>query len=108
PDRLRTGVPASVVIGQPNFTSGVKALNASGLNQPGALFFAAAPPRLFLSDGLNSRILVFNAERSALRNGSAAVGVIGQPDFTTAQPLRTRSGIDGPDGLTYESKQERL
>jgi DNA-binding beta-propeller fold protein YncE len=108
PDQLRTGMPASVVIGQPNFTSGTKTLNASGLNQPGALFYDAQHQRLFVSDGLNNRILVFNTERSALRNGGAAVGVIGQPDFTTANPLRTRSGIDGPDGLTYDSKTDRL
>ncbi|MBI4473952.1 MAG: hypothetical protein HY646_14890, partial [Acidobacteria bacterium] len=108
PDKLRTGMPASAVIGQPDFTSGAKNLTASGLNQPGALLYDGKHHRLFVSDGLNNRVLVFNAQPSALKSGAAAIGVIGQPDFTTARQLRTRSGIDGPDGLAYDFKTDRL
>jgi len=108
PSRLRTGMSAAVVIGQSDFTSGIRGLSASAFNQPAALLFDTKHQRLFVADGGNNRILVFNADLSVLKNGAVAIAVIGQPNFRTNTPLRSRNGIDGPDGLAYDYAADRL
>jgi DNA-binding beta-propeller fold protein YncE len=108
PGQLRTGMSASLVIGQPDFTSGERGLDATGLSQPAALRYDSEHHRLFVADGGNNRVLVFDARPQVLNDGAAAITVIGQPDLTTSTPLRTRSGIDGPDGLAYDYRNDRL
>ena len=108
PGELRTGVPASVVIGQPDFTSGERGLSAAGFRQPAALLYDAKHHRLFVADGGNNRVLVFDARPEPLANGAAAIAVIGQPDFSSADRLRSRAGLDGPDGLAYDTELDRL
>ncbi len=108
PDQLRTGMPASVVIGQPDFTSGERGLSATSFRQPAALLYDVKHHRLFVADGGNNRVLVFDARPEQLASGAAAVAVIGQPDFTSADRLRSRAGIDEPDGLAYDTELDRL
>ena len=108
PSRLRTGMPASVVIGQPDFTTGIRGLSATGFSQPAALLYDTKHHRLFAADGGNNRVLVFDVRPAVLKNGAAAIAVIGQPDLTTSIPLRGRNGIDGPDGLAYDYGADRL
>ena len=108
PDQLRTGMPASVVIGQPGFTTGERGLSATELSQPAALLYESQHERLFVSDGNNNRVLVFDASPAELRSGAAAMAVVGQPDFTSRDGGRSRSAIDGPDGLAYDDVNDRL
>ena len=108
PGRLRTGMPASLVIGQPDFTTGERGLDAAGLSQPAALRYDSKHHRLFVADGGNNRVLVVDARPPVMQNGASAIAVVGQPDFTTRTPLRTRNGIDGPDGLAYDYAADRL
>ena len=108
PGETRTGMPASVVIGQADFTTGERNVSATGLSQPAALLYDSEHHRLFVADGGNNRVLVFDARPDVLSNGPAAIAVVGQPDFETRDPLRTRSGIDGPDGLAYDYANDRL
>ena len=101
-------MPASLVIGQPDFTTGERGLDAAGLSQPAALRYDSQHHRLFVADGGNNRVLVFDARPQVIENGASAITVVGQPDFTTRTPLRTRNGIDGPDGLAYDYASDRL
>jgi DNA-binding beta-propeller fold protein YncE len=108
PGRLRTGMPAAFVIGQSDFTTGERRLDAGGLSQPAALRYDSKNHRLFVADGGNNRVLVFDARPEVMENGASAIAVVGQPDFTMSTPLRTRNGIDGPDGLAYDYAADRL
>ncbi len=108
PEGLANGMAASVVIGQSGFDGTAPGLGPASLRQPAALHYDAKHERLFVSDGNNNRVLVFDANPSALAAGADAVAVIGQPDFESAATGRSRSAIDGPDGLTYDDVNDRL
>jgi hypothetical protein len=78
-----TGMPASIVVGQANFTSGQA--NRGGLPAANSFNFVGQAvvvgEKLVVADGQNNRVLVFN--RIPTQNGASADVVIGQPDFTS-------------------------
>ena len=78
------GANADGVLGQPDFTSNTAATTQSGMNTPVGVAVDAAG-HLYISDGHNNRILVFE-NAAALANGAHASNVLGQPDFTTYSP----------------------
>ena len=108
PDRLRNGMPATIVLGQPDFTTSGRHSTLTGFHQPAALLYESKQHRLFVSDGNNNRIVVFDARPDVLTNGAEPTVVIGQPDFDTFVAGRSRSIIDGPDGLAYDYANDRL
>ena len=108
PYRLRSGMPASVVLGQPDFTTRGSNSTLTGLYQPAALLYESKQHRLFVADGNNNRVLVFDARPDALTNGAEPTVVIGQPDFNTFGAGRSQKIIDGPDGLAYDYVNDRL
>lgn len=71
---------ADIVVGQPDFTSNSLATTASGLQNPNEVFTYGN--RLFVADGTNRRVLIFNSLPTT--NGASADIVVGQPDFVTA------------------------
>lgn len=75
------GKAASVVFGQPNFTSGGATTSQSGLDEPWSISVDSRN-RLVVADRGNDRVLVWNNHATAI-NGQNANAVIGQPDFTT-------------------------
>ncbi|MBV9307902.1 MAG: hypothetical protein JOZ45_17270, partial [Acidobacteriaceae bacterium] len=93
----RTDQGADVVIGQPDMTTSVSNwnvalcgssdLDAQGHRKPceGTLnsprFALSDGTRLFIADGGNDRVLIFNSIPTA--NGAKADAVLGQPDFTS-------------------------
>ena len=59
---------------------------------------AVAKGRLFVSDGNNNRIMIWN--KIPKSNGAnAQVVVVGQPDFTSSAPATSKTGLDEPEGL---------
>jgi parallel beta-helix repeat protein len=70
---------ATLVIGQPDFTSNSTVLSASGLRLPGGSAVDVAG-NLYIADQQNNRILQYTPPFS---NGMAASRVFGQPDFTS-------------------------
>src|SRR6266446_718513 len=77
-----TNMPASVVVGQPDFTSNTSGTtqNTLGASVRGA--FVDPKGRLILVDENNSRVLIWNQVPTT--NGKAADLVLGQPDFTSS------------------------
>jgi hypothetical protein len=75
--------PASVVVGQPNFTSASVPTNstptATSMSGPQGVWIQNG--KLFVADTQNNRILIFNHIPTA--NGVAADVVLGQPNFST-------------------------
>jgi sugar lactone lactonase YvrE len=94
-----TGMNASLVIGQPNLTTGTAALSASGLYYPYYLAFDNKSGNLWVADTDNNRVLEYTHPFST---GKSASLVIGQPDFTTGTPALTASGLDFPSGLAFD------
>ncbi len=88
-----TGMPASLVIGQKDFTSAFKATTKDGLSQPVAVAFDHSD-NLWVDDLGNFRVLEFNPPFSS---GMSASLVIGQPDFKTHRPSMSQSGLSTND-----------
>ncbi len=128
PERLRSHPSAIAVFGQPDFRSGrrqeavvavapgqvvqpegsgVTASSFSG-QRPGGMTYDERHQRLFVADGPNHRVLVFDARPDRLKNGAAAIAVIGQPDFTASASGRSDREVNGPDGLAYDHDNDRL
>ncbi len=141
PARLVTGAAAAAVVGKPDFTSGPSALTEpprrpaidegtltgdeqvvataeTFASMPGDLVFDPNHQRLFVIDGRSHRVLVFDVRPDRLRNGAAAIAVIGQADFQSSRPVRLdtdavdegvgRSRLRWPDGITYDTEHDRL
>ena len=142
PDRLSTFDEAIAVLGRPDFTSkgtgretgpDVFDFANAGVTStfPNPIGFAVDRERgrLFVSDGGNHRVLVFDIRPGRIHNGVAAIGVIGQPDFVANRPTPDLSGAGGgfglfnrvakgratdnrgfdtPSGLAYDPNQDRL
>ncbi|MBI2103735.1 hypothetical protein HYT59_01880, partial [Candidatus Woesebacteria bacterium] len=76
-----TNMDASVVIGQPDFNSNTAdqggAVKANTLQNPGATFVAGN--KLIVSDGVNSRVLIWNSIPTS--NNRSADVVVGQQNF---------------------------
>ena len=89
------------VLGAVSFlASGVSAISASTfLAGPGGLAYDSVHDRLFVSDSLANRILVFDT--ATISNGEDAVAVIGQSDFTSGTVYSVTGGIRMPQGLAY-------
>lgn len=89
-----SGENASIVIGQPNFTSSACNTTRDGLCGPWSLTFDPTG-NLWVLDGANNRILEY---KPPFTNGESAGIVLGQPDFTSKGCATTRSGICTSDG----------
>jgi sugar lactone lactonase YvrE len=95
-----TGEAASLVIGQPNFTSNSFATTTStSLDSPNGVAFDSGG-NLWVADLLNGRVLEFKMPFST---GEAASLVIGEPDFTTANDEVSRTGLNAPNSLAFDS-----
>jgi sugar lactone lactonase YvrE len=94
-----TDEAASIVIGQPNFTSLASATTQTGLETPNDLAFDSSG-NLWVVDSSNNRVLEYKAP---LSTGEAASLVIGQPNFTSANTETTSTGLNGPNGLAFDS-----
>ncbi len=102
---------ARLVLGQPNFTSEADPdlslgrpnaqIDQSGMYAPCGVAVDPVSGAIFVSDTGNSRILRFD-NPTALRNGADAVGVLGQPDFTSRYGGTTRHKLFYPQGITVD------
>ena len=121
PGELESGMEASVVIGQPDFHSVERRAGRDGINfgvrmgrgiasdfLPMGFAVDAAGQRLFVADGENNRVLIYDIRRGVLSNGAEAVGVLGQPDFARTAPGSGAGGLHDPGHLAYDDAHERL
>jgi hypothetical protein len=93
-----SGMNASVVIGQTDFTSTGAATTASGLNVP-KFFTFDGNDNLWVSDYANNRVLEF---ATPLSTGEAASLVIGQTDFTSSGSGTTSSTLKAPFSAAFD------
>jgi DNA-binding beta-propeller fold protein YncE len=135
PARFENHPDAILVLGQQDFTSGLgpapgalsvdsTALTAAAQGSraaqttpepradnmfwPAALDYDDKYNRLFVNDGFNHRVLVFDANPDRLENGAAALAVIGQEDFSGNTPGMSSSKFQLPDGVAFDSVKDQL
>lgn len=80
---ISDGMPASYVIGQPDFTTTNTNITQAGMNNPADIAYDTTTSRLFVSDDDASRITVYDLS-GGINNGMPASYVLGQPDFTSS------------------------
>jgi DNA-binding beta-propeller fold protein YncE len=90
----------------------------SGFSTPGGLAFDAKRNRLFVVDGNNARVLIFDVTPEKFQNGMQAIGLIGQKDFGTKETARLASQkvapevgsrrLNTPSSLAYDPVKDWL
>ena len=95
---LVTNEPASLVIGQSDFTTATCAITRNGLCFPSDTLFDKSG-NLWVADSSNNRVIEFKAPFS---NGELASIVIGQSSFTTNACATTQSSLCHPSGLAFD------
>ena len=91
-----THMPASLVLGQPGFTTNAAATTQSGMRTPFSVAVDPTTGKVFVADQINQRVLRF-ASLAALSNGLAAEAVLGQADFFSN--LLNRGGPPAPNNV---------
>ncbi len=108
---ITNGMPASFVLGKPDFVQSSRTGGANGINRARGVSYDAAEQRLFVADTDNHRILVFDL-KSGLQNGMAATAVLGQANFTAvtanAGSALGAAGLSGPRDVAYDGATKRL
>jgi sugar lactone lactonase YvrE len=95
-----SGMAATLVLGQANFTSNASAVSQTGLEGPEQMGFDSSG-NLFVSDPDASRVLEYAPPFS---NGMAASLVLGQPDFTSSTQAAGTSGMTFPAGVALSPR----
>ena len=96
-----TNAAAQVVLGQPDFTSFAADVASDRLQEPRAV--AAANGRVFVVDGGNHRVLIWNSSPGS--NGKAADVVVGQPNMNTRTPGLSQTALFGPNSVWTDGKR---
>ena len=91
-----TGMSASLVLGQTDFTTAAVATTQNGMNRPFGIAFDSSG-NLYVADEGNSRTLQFAPPFSSGQNASL---VLGQPNFTFPAQSTTATGQTRPFGVT--------
>jgi DNA-binding beta-propeller fold protein YncE len=95
------------VLGQPNFATYSAGSGDSGISCPQGVFADSANKKLYVVDGDNNRVVIFDYSLG-ITDGMAASDVLGQPDFTTTSAGTTSSKMYYPVGIAMDSVEHRL
>ena len=90
---------ASLVLGQPDFTTDNNNSTQSMLSSPGGLAFDSSG-NLWVADTYDNRVVEYRAPFS---NGESASLAIGQPDLVSTGGNTTQSTFDQPDSVAFDS-----
>ena len=92
------GMSASLVFGQPDFTTGTGNTTQNGLHGPTSVAIDSSG-NLWVADAANNRILQYKPPFS---NGMDASLVLGQANFNSFGEATTNSGLHQPLGLAFD------
>jgi DNA-binding beta-propeller fold protein YncE len=108
PGTIANGENASYVLGQSSYTTQSSGHTASKMHGPSSLAFDPVNNRLFVGDGSNCRVLVFNT--ASIATGMSASYALGQS--STSADSCSGSGLaniaGNPSGLAYDATSMRL
>ncbi len=97
PSTLGNGADADGVLGQSDFTSNGSGLNSAKFNTPRFLC-GDENNNLFVTDGINQRILIFYEVKNK-PDGSSADVVLGQNNFTSGSAGLSEKKFQSPRGI---------
>lgn len=97
---FQNGKEASLVIGQPDFSSSSPNLSPNGLHVPTYMTFDSSGD-LWLSDRDNCRVLEY---QPPFTNGINASVVLGEPDLNTANCSASQNGLNQTEGLAFDQE----
>ncbi len=121
---IATGMNASCVYGQPDFTTVGSGADAKKMSYPYHLTYISGTDNVVVADSHNNRLLVFHTATPA--NYASSVDVFGQlslatsyaynefsPDFTTSAinsgaPVISEYGLRSPAGVALDTENHRL
>ena len=106
PEKLENGMDAMAVIGQPDFYTNKPGVGRNRF-RPGSITYDPVKKHLFVADGANQRVLVFDVSPENLRNGMDAMAVIGQSDFMARGPRKSLRKLR-PERIALDYKYHRL
>jgi sugar lactone lactonase YvrE len=95
---LTSGMAASVVLGQPTFTTTSCGITESSLCGPNALAFQNGA--LYVADAVNHRVVRFS---QPFTNGRTADLVLGQSTFTNGTSATANNRLNQPQGVFLDS-----
>ena len=96
-----TGMNASIVVGQPDFTTlNVGTTQNELQDASGVAVDSANNNTLAVSDSGSNRVMIFD---SPFTDGMNASAVLGQPDFTSSAVSTTATGMNQPYNLAFDS-----
>ncbi len=108
---LRSGMPASQVLGQNNFVDSAPGLSSTALSFPTGVAFDSQDD-IYVADTGNSRIMVFAPPRELPATGAAALASgpapLGQPDFVTGVGGTAANRLRNPTGIVVNSQNGDL
>ncbi len=107
PDRFENGMDAKFVIGQPELAARQRGLGRNRFAGVGGVAYDDALEHLYVADGGNRRILVFDVSDENLDSGIEAFAVIGQDDFQSQEP-RTDLRRYGSGRMSIDTHNHRL
>jgi len=96
------GQPATLVLGQPNFTVSTLAAGASGMDFPVYTALDSVTGKVFVADEGNNRVLRF-ASLGSLSSGATAEAVLGQPNFTSTSHSTSQNTMFFPSAVTLDT-----
>lgn len=100
---------ATHVLGQPDFITSTSAATQSKMYHADGLALDESGHRLFVAEGNNYRVTVFNLDGSNVPSDNLADAVLGQPDYTsTSSSGSGLEKINGPQGLHYDPANNLL
>ncbi len=108
PDHLAGFPSAELVIGQPDFGSTRRGLGPNRLGAISGTQLDQQNQRLFVSDGPNNRVLIFDVAPDRLTIDPRAAQVIGQDDFESRDAGAGPSAFSRPGSIAYDPALERL
>src|SRR5258708_4507763 len=102
--RLKTGEAESLVLGQPDFTSGNGNGTQDTMNEPSGVIFQKSSDILWMAHFSNSRGLGLMHGAAGFSNGQNADLVLGQPDFSNPSPVCdvSRTGLCFPSDVAFD------
>ena len=122
PGQVESGMEASYVLGQADFESydpraardriyfgsrsgrGIYTTEARAAE----LAMDERNQRLFVTDGGNHRVLVFDVHPDRIANGADAIAVLGQDDFTSRETGTSATRWELPGDLVLDEENQRL
>lgn len=105
---LATGMSASYVLGQPNFTTNSNNTTQDGLSFPGGASYDPDGERLFVADTSNNRVIVYDVNPVSIANGSNALNQFGQVDFTSGGSNLSQTELSSPFDVAYVPLTQKL